>query len=71
MRPLSANTLSYAPKWRDNPTKYPAIAISTNEGIGYLTTRPFQIDLLFLVNCLVGFLAIFERKKNKDTGRKC
>ena len=26
MRPLSAHTLSPAPKWRDNPNKYPAKA---------------------------------------------
>ncbi len=27
MRPLSAHTMSSAPKWRDNPNKYPAKAI--------------------------------------------
>ena len=31
------------------------------------TVRPFQIDLLFLVNWLVGFLGILKKKKNNNT----
>ncbi len=31
MKPLSPHTLSSAPKWRDNPNKYPARAIGNTE----------------------------------------